>query len=64
MLAGAFDQRRKVRMASTTFAGDAGKLSFGSADRSTIDEPVNRHSRPSLRPGLGTALGRRRNATA
>jgi hypothetical protein len=43
-----FDERGKMRMPRAARIGNADKMSLGGADRFTVDEPIYRHSHPSL----------------
>jgi hypothetical protein len=45
-----------MRMARAALCADTGKLGFGGAGHLAVDEPINRHSSPFLRPGFSERL--------
>jgi hypothetical protein len=56
MRARGFQEGIQVRMARATLTRDAGKLSFGNADRFTVYRAVDRHSHPFVRIRQSEAL--------
>ena len=64
MRPGGFEEGGEMGMARTTLARDAGKLSFGNADRLLADRPVDRHSFPLVRAASGEPMRLGPNARA